>query len=189
MDDIDATSVPTRAPIGSREGQSTARDGIQAPRTSSGDDPRVVDRYAEEIGVKADAGAQLGPGSLLVELRDALRDVLGREEGTLAIPISWIAGVRRDEIRLSLAISDPAFRSRAQHGTADGGEAPTSGTQGPGDETVDGMDPWMGAFSGFLRGHEVLDREPIVGDGWNGERVPSREARGSGDVRTSVHPP
>lgn len=46
-----------------------------------------------------------------VELTDSMRELLGVEGRSVALPAEWVGGVRRDEIRLTVGMRDPAFRS------------------------------------------------------------------------------
>lgn len=74
--------------------------------------PRIVDRRDEPIGLQAEPATDLASGPIEVELAEETKHVLGVDDDRVAVPAEWVAGVRRDEIRLSLSLEDPAFRSR-----------------------------------------------------------------------------
>lgn len=82
---------------------------IPAGGRPDGDGVPVVDRYGEPIGTKRDSDPPGGDGEIGVALTDTLHHLLGLEEATVTLPACWVAGVRRDEIRLSMAVHDPAF--------------------------------------------------------------------------------
>lgn len=103
--------------------------GRSPPRGSlDGDGIRVVDRHDQPIGTKANEGPPSGDGPLEIALTDTLRHLLGLEEGTITIPAGWIAGVRRDEIRLDMAVHDPAFPSAVFDEREDGPPSPADDT-------------------------------------------------------------
>lgn len=78
----------------------------------SGEAPRVVDRHNEVIDVTAQEDLVLRGGPLTVKVTGTLARLLDLDGGMITIPMEWVAGVRRDEIRLSLAVHDPAFKAR-----------------------------------------------------------------------------
>lgn len=86
----------------------------ERPRSAEGLDgekPRILDRHDEVIGAKANPTPKLRNGPLVVELTDTLARLLDLDGGTIAVPLAWVAGVRRDEIRLSLGLEDPELRA------------------------------------------------------------------------------
>lgn len=85
------------------------REGPGSAEGPDAEKPRILDRHDEVIGAKADPDPKLRDGPILVELTDTLARLLDLDGGTIAVPLAWVAGVRRDEIRLSVAIHDPAF--------------------------------------------------------------------------------
>lgn len=82
-------------------------DGRSSMTRPGGPPPRVVDRHNEVIGQTVQPEAALGDGSFEVELSDGLHEALGCQEGRIRVPSSWVAGVRRNEIRLSMGLHDP----------------------------------------------------------------------------------
>lgn len=68
---------------------------------------RVVDRHNALIGQARLPPSSQDETSLEVEISDALEAFVSSQEGRIRVPRSWIDGLRRDEIRLSLGLHDP----------------------------------------------------------------------------------
>lgn len=48
---------------------------------------------------------------MAIELTENLHRLLEFEDEPIRVPMDWVDGVSRDEIRLSLGLHDPALRS------------------------------------------------------------------------------
>lgn len=101
------------------------------PERRSRDQPRILDRNAQVLGIAA-SRPSLGEDALEVEVTETLHHRLGLDDGRIEVPRAWVAGIRRDEVRLSVAIEDPAFRARLLD--QPGRREPVSPVGHPGDE-------------------------------------------------------
>lgn len=91
------------------------RDTQTAPSSARRDpsQARVVDRHNEVIG-RAEPAIRSSQRCLRIQLSPDLLSLLDVGTGAIEVPADWVAAIRRDEVRLSLGLDDPAFRAGAQ---------------------------------------------------------------------------
>lgn len=77
---------------------------------------RIVDREGRRVGIKVDGTPASNGTGFEVRVTETVRELHQLEEGRLILPSRWVAGVRRDELRLSRAVTDPAFGAAVKSG-------------------------------------------------------------------------
>lgn len=82
------------------------------PAALQGPTSGIVDRHNQVIGVRADPGSKLSASTFEIALTETLRESRGAWEGHIEVPLAWVHGLSRDEIRLLLGLWDPALQAK-----------------------------------------------------------------------------
>lgn len=102
----------------SQNGDGSHNGGTRADARGTGQDSRghpntngsimtVRDRHDQVIGTTANVDLGSPKRRLKVELTPEIHRALGVDDRSIEVPADWVAAVRRDAIRLSLAVHDP----------------------------------------------------------------------------------